>query len=74
MKQLVTVAEFSHALDIKYSLLKDMLDQANIPYVVENENARIVEPLIVSPSNLAIEIKVYEDRFEEAHDIFKSIH
>ncbi len=73
MKQLITIAEFSNALDAKYSLLKDMLEQAKIPYIITNENARLVEPFIISPSNEAIEIKVYEDRFVEANEILKSI-
>ncbi len=73
MKRIITVAEFSNALDVKYNLLKDMLEQAEIPYIISNENARLVEPFIHSPGNEAIEIKVYEDQFEEANEIFKSI-
>ncbi len=73
MKRLITVAEFSNALDVKFSLLKDMLKQAKIPYIISNENARSVEPFVLSPSNEAIEIKVYEDSFVKANEIFESI-
>ena len=73
MKRLVTIAEFNNTLDLRLSLLKDMLSQAQIPYVVVNENARAVEPYIVSPSNESIEVKIYEDKLEEAKEIVKSI-
>ena len=73
MKQLTTIAEFNNIYDVKFSLLKDMLEQAEIPYIVSNENARIVEPFIVSPSNMSIEIKIYEDRLAEVKEIIKSI-
>ena len=73
MKKLITIAEFSNALDIKLNLLKDMLEQAGIPNVITNENARLIEPFIVSPSNEAIEIKVSMDKFDKANEILKSI-
>ena len=73
MKKLVSIAEFSNAHDVKYNLLKDMLVQAGIPFIITNENARLVEPFIVSPSNEAIEVKVYEDKYQEANEVFKSI-
>ncbi len=73
MNRLITIAEFDNTYDVKYSLLKDMLEQAKIPYILSNENARSVELFIVSPSNMSIEVKVYEDRLVEATEIVKSI-
>ncbi len=73
MKQLITVAVFSNTFDIKYSLFKDMLDQAKIPYLVVNENARSLKQFPMGPSNISIEIKVYEEYLEEAVKIIQSI-
>jgi hypothetical protein len=73
MTQLITIAEFDNTYDVKFSLLKDMLNEACIPFITTNENARSVELFVVSPSNMAIEIKVYEDRLTEANEIIKSI-
>ena len=73
MDKLVTIAEFNNTYDIKYNLLIDMLEQAEIPYILSNQNARTVELYVVSPSNMAIEVKVYEDRLEESMEIVKSI-
>jgi hypothetical protein len=70
---LITIAEFDNTSDIKYSLLKDMLDQAGIPYLINNENFRSVEPYLVSPSNMSIEVKVYEDSLVPALEILRSI-
>jgi hypothetical protein len=73
MDKLVTIAEFNNTYDIKYNLLIDMLEQAEIPYILSNQNARTVELYVVSPSNMAIEVKVYEDRLKESMEIVKSI-
>jgi len=73
MNRLITIAEFDNIYDVKFSLLKDMLDQAKIPYITTNENARSVELFVVSPSNMSIEIKVYEDKLEEVKEIIDSI-
>ena len=73
MNRLITIAEFDNTYDIKYSLLIDMLEQAEIPYILSNQNARTVEFYVVSPSNMSIEVKVYEDRLNEAMEIVKSI-
>jgi len=73
MDKLITIAEFNNTYDIKYNLLIDMLEQADIPYILSNQNARTVEFYVVSPSNMAIEVKVYEDRLKESMEIVKSI-
>ena len=74
MKKLVTLAVFDNVFDVKFNLLKDMLEQAGISYLTGNENARSVKPLpFVSPANIAIDIKVYEVDAEEALKLFHSI-
>ena len=74
MKKLVTLAVFDNVIDVKFNLLKDMLDEAGIPYLTGNEKARTVKPLpFVSPANIAIDIKVYEEDAEEAQKIYQSI-
>jgi len=74
MEKLITIAEFDNTYDIKYSLLIDMLEQAGIPYILSNQNARSVELYFVSPSNMAIEVKVYDTWLTEAMEIVQSIH
>ena len=73
MKRLVTVAVFPNTFDITYSLLKDMLEQAEIPYLVVNENARSLKQFPIGPTNISIEIKVYEEYLEEVQEIIRSI-
>jgi hypothetical protein len=73
MNRLVTIAEFANTFDVKYCLLKDMLEEAEIPYILSNANARSVELYSISPSNMSIEVKVYEDVLAEAIEIVKSI-
>lgn len=73
MDKLVTLAEFGNIVEVKYNLLKDMLDQAGIKYVVVNENARTVEPMALTPSNISIEIKILESDAEQALKLYNSI-
>ncbi|MDX1285896.1 MAG: DUF2007 domain-containing protein [Draconibacterium sp.] len=73
MEKLITVAVFTNPYDVKLSLYKDMLEQGGIKYIVSNENARVVEPLTYAPSNISIEIKVYERYIKEALEILNSI-
>ncbi len=74
MKKLVTLAVFDNTFDVKFNLLKDMLEEAGIPYLTGNEHARTVKPLpFVSPANIAIDIKVYEEDAEEALKLYQSI-
>ena len=74
MKNLITLAVFDNIFDVKYNLLKNLLEEAGINYFTTNEYARTVKPLMFSgPSNICIEIKVYEDCLEEASAILNSI-
>ena len=74
MKNLVTVAEFNNSFDVKFNLFKDMLEKAEINYIVINENSRNIEgAFAVTPSNISIEIKVYEENIEQALEILNSI-
>ena len=73
MKRLVTVAVFPTSFDIKYNLLKDMLDEAKIPFIEVNANMRGLEQFPIGPSNISIEIKVYEEYLEEVAKIIESI-
>lgn len=71
--RLVTIAEFPNLFDVKFSLLKDMLEDAGIPFITNNENARTTKPLIANISNLAIDIRVYEEDLSAAMEILQSI-
>jgi hypothetical protein len=74
MKKLVTIASFMNSFDIQFNLFKDMLDEAGIGYIVVNENRRSVGgALVVSPTNVTIEIKVDEENAREAFEILQSI-
>lgn len=74
MKKLLTLAVFDNVFDVKFNLVKDMLDEAGIPYLTSNENARAVKPMpFKTPGNISIDIKVYEEDAEEALAIYKSI-
>lgn len=74
MDNLITLAEFGNTFEIQYNLLKNMLDEAGIKYIVINENARSVEPMAyMTPSNICIEIKIFESDSEQALKIFESI-
>ena len=74
MKELVTLAVFDNAFEVNYNLLKDMLEEAGIVFFTPNENARLVKPMpFTTPTNISIEVKVYEKNFEEAMEILQSI-
>jgi hypothetical protein len=74
MNKLITLAVFDNAFDVKYNLLKGMLEEAGIKFVASNENMRTVKPVMfMTPENISIEIKVYEEDFEEAMKIIQSI-
>ena len=63
-----------NSFDINYNLYKDMLEEAGIDYIVVNENRRIAGgALVVSPTNVIIEIKVDEENVSEALEILRSI-
>ena len=73
MSRLITIAEFPNGFDVKYSLIKDMLDEAGIQYITTNENARITKPMIANISNISLEIRVYEENLNEALELINSI-
>ena len=74
MDRLVTLAVFDNIFDVRYNLLKDMLDQAGIGYVTTNEKLRTVKPAIfMIPANVAIGIKVDAEKLDEAMEILNSI-
>jgi hypothetical protein len=74
MSKLITLAFFDNVFDIKYNLLKEMLDEAGIGYITNNENARAVKPMpFITPANISIDIKVEEENLDEAREILKSI-
>ncbi len=74
MGRLVTISTFLNSFDIRYNLFKDMLEEAGIGYIIVNENRRIAGgALVVSPDNVAIEIKVDEENEAKALEILQSI-
>ncbi len=74
MKKLITLAVFDNVFDVKFNLLKSMLEQAEIPFLTSNENARAIKPMpFKNPVNVSIDIKVYEEDAEEALKIYYSI-
>ena len=74
MNKLVTLAVFDSVIDIDYNLLKDMLDEAGIKYVVNNEYSNHSRPMFtIAPSNLCIDLKVYEEDMKQALEILSSI-
>lgn len=73
MSRLITIAQFPNVFDVKYTLIKDMLEEAGIPYITNNENARVTKPMIATISNISLEIRVYEEDLQEAMQILKSI-
>lgn len=74
MSRLVTITTFLNSFDIRYNLFKDMLEEAGIGYIVVNENQRIAGgALVVSPDNVAIEIKVDEENEAKVMEILQSI-
>ena len=74
MKRLVTIAHFLNSFDIDFNIFKDMLEEAGIGYIVVNENNRIAKgALVVSPTNVTIEVKVDEENAQEAYEILQSI-
>jgi protein associated with RNAse G/E len=74
MNKLITLAIFDNPFNVAFNLLKDMLDEAGIHYFVSNENSRTVKPMpAMTPTNLSIDIKIYENDVKEAVEILKSI-
>ncbi len=72
--KLVTLAVYDSIIDVSYNLLKNMLDEAGIQYFVNNEYSNISKPMFtMMPTNLSIDIKVYEEDLKEATAILESI-
>ncbi|WP_303919118.1 DUF2007 domain-containing protein [Draconibacterium sediminis] len=74
MCKAVTVATFTSNFDMKYMLFKEMLDEAGIDFMLVNEITSTIDGTFSgSPTNIGIEIRVMEDKFEEALEIYNSI-
>ncbi|WP_321998190.1 putative signal transducing protein [Draconibacterium orientale] len=74
MSKAVTVATFTSNFDMKYMLFKEMLDEAGIDFMLVNEITSTIDGTFSgSPTNIGIEIRVLEDNFEEALEIYNSI-
>ena len=74
MGKLVQLAVFDNVYDVRFNLLKDMLQEAGIGFVTTNEKSRTVKPAVfMSPANMAIGIMVDEENLEGATEILRSI-
>lgn len=74
MSKTITVATFTSNFDMKYMLFKEMLDEAGIEYMLVNEITSTIDGTFSgSPSNIGIEIRVMEEKFDEALEIYNSI-
>nr|WP_321355135.1 DUF2007 domain-containing protein [uncultured Draconibacterium sp.] len=74
MSKAVTVATFTSNFDMKYMLFKEMLEEAGITFMLVNEITSTIDGTFSgSPSNIGIEIRVMEEKFEEALEIYNSI-
>lgn len=74
MGKTVTVATFTSNFEVKYMLFKEMLDEAGIQYMLVNEVTSTIDGIYRgSPSNIGIEIRVMDENFEEALEIYNSI-
>lgn len=74
MSKAVTVATFTSNFDMKYMLFKEMLEEAGIAFMLVNEITSTIDGTFSgSPSNIGIEIRVMEEKFEEALEIYNSI-
>ena len=70
----VTVASFTTNFDMKYMMFKEMLEEAGIEYMLVNEITSTIDGTFAgSPTNIGIEIRVMEDKLEEASKILESI-
>jgi hypothetical protein len=74
MNRPITVASFTSNFDMKYILFKEMLEEAGIQYMLVNEITSTIDGTFAgSPSNIGIEIRVLEENFDEAIEIYNSI-
>jgi hypothetical protein len=74
MNKAVTIASFTSNFDMKYILFREMLEEAGIKYMAINEITSTVDGVYAgSPTNMGIEIRVLEEKAEEALEIYNSI-
>jgi hypothetical protein len=74
MEKLITIAVFDNSFEVSFNLLKDMLEEGGIPYLVCNEYSRAIKPTpAILPCDQAIQVKVYEKDFREAFEIAKTL-
>ena len=74
MSKPVTVATFTTNFDMKYMMFKEMLEEAGIEYMLVNEITSTIDGTFAgSPTNIGIEIRVMDDKLEEATKILESI-
>jgi hypothetical protein len=74
MNRPVTIATFTSNFEMKYLLFKEMLEEAGIKYIAVNEITSTVDGVFTgSPTNMGIEIRVFEENAEEALEIYNSI-
>ena len=74
MSKLIILGRFDNVFDIKFNLLKGLLDEAGIPYLTSNENYRTVKSVpFMTPANVSIDIRVEEADLEEAMNLYHSI-
>jgi len=58
MAELITLAVFDNVFDVKFNLIKDMLEEAGINFITTNEHSRTIKPMPgMTPHNISIEIK-----------------
>ena len=70
----VTVVTFTTAVDIKYMLFKEMLEEAGINYMLINEHTSSLDGVFkFAPTNIGIEVRVMPENLDEALAIWNSI-
>jgi hypothetical protein len=67
------VAIFSISYEPQLIIAKSMMDQAGIKYYLTNENYRNLEPLLISPTPVSIELRVDKQKVSEALQILEAI-
>ena len=74
MNKSVTIVTFTSTFDIRFTLFKEILEEAGIRYMTVNEITSSVDGVFRgSPTSIGIEIRVLEENAEEALQIWNSI-
>ena len=74
MKKMVELAVFDNVVDVRFNLLRSLLEEAGIPYLTTNLHSRSVKPLLSrGPGNISIGVKVDEEDLEKARELLNSI-